>query len=41
MPKTRTFKVVLVGENHGAGMEPCDKEDKTVIYNGAIKEVKF
>ena len=41
MLKTRTFKVVLVKENHGIGVEPCEKADKTILYNGTVKQVKF
>jgi alpha-D-xyloside xylohydrolase len=41
MLKTRTFKVVLVKENHGAGVEPCEKVDKTIVYNGIVNQVKF
>ena len=37
MLKTRTFKVVLVKENHGAGVEPCEKADKIITYNGIKK----
>jgi alpha-D-xyloside xylohydrolase len=30
----RTFKIILVGENHGTGVAISDKEDKTIEYVG-------
>ncbi len=30
----RTFKVVIVGEGHGAGIDDAAKPDKTVTYDG-------
>ena len=41
MLKARTFKMVLVKENHGVGVEPGDKTDKIVVYNGKMKKIKF
>lgn len=41
MLKTRTFKVVLVKENHGVGVAPCDKADRTIVYTGTVKKVKL
>jgi hypothetical protein len=37
MIENRTFNVVVVGENHGAGEEPSASADKAVQYSG--KEV--
>ncbi len=34
MLKNRTFRVVFVGENHGAGIGPEERPDKTVEYAG-------
>ena len=34
MLKNRTFRVVFVGENHGAGISPEERPDKTVEYAG-------
>jgi alpha-D-xyloside xylohydrolase len=34
MLKNRVFYVVFVGENHGVGIDPADKPDKTVQYSG-------
>ena len=41
MLKDRTFKIVLVGSNHGTGVEICPNPDKTVSYNGRNIEVKL
>jgi alpha-D-xyloside xylohydrolase len=41
MLKTRTFKVVIVSPNHGAGVEVTDKIEKVVIYNGTEEKVVF
>ena len=41
MLKTRTFHVVLVGPNHGTGVEPIDTPDRTVAYDGSRKAVAF
>lgn len=35
MLQSRTFRVVFVGENHGAGVEPEAKTDKIVDYSGS------
>ncbi len=32
--ESRTFRVVFAGENHGAGVNPEDRPDKTVQYSG-------
>ncbi len=40
MLKQRTFRIVLVHENHGAGIEPSTEADKTVQYSGKALEVK-
>ncbi len=34
MAESRTFRIVFVGENHGIGVNPEDKPDKTVQYAG-------
>jgi len=34
MLKTRSFHVIFVGENHGAGIEPSAPADKIVPYDG-------
>jgi alpha-D-xyloside xylohydrolase len=34
MPEKRSFRVVLVAENHGAGIEPEGKPDAVVQYSG-------
>ena len=34
MIETRTFRILFVGENHGTGVEPTAKADKTVQYSG-------
>jgi alpha-D-xyloside xylohydrolase len=41
MLEKRTFNVVLVKENHGAGVELADKIDKTIVYNGLLQQIKF
>ena len=41
MLNTRIFNVVLVKENHGVGVGLADKIDKTVVYNGTLKQIKF
>jgi alpha-D-xyloside xylohydrolase len=40
MLETRTFRVVLVGENHGVGVDPTDRPDKIVQYSGKQVTVK-
>jgi alpha-D-xyloside xylohydrolase len=37
----RTFNVYLVKENHGVGVGISDKIDKTILYDGTLKTVKF
>jgi len=39
MLKQRTFRVVLVHENHGVGIGPSDEPDKIVSYSGTKLEV--
>ena len=34
MLQTRTFRVVIVAENHGVGVEPTEATDKIVTYSG-------
>ncbi|MDP4289967.1 MAG: glycoside hydrolase family 31 protein [Bacteroidota bacterium] len=41
MLRKRTFNVVLVRENHGVGVDTADKIDRTIVYDGKMKEVKF
>jgi alpha-D-xyloside xylohydrolase len=40
MLQKRTFRVVIVRENHGVGVGPSDEPDKTVQYSGTKLEVK-
>jgi len=40
MLKSRTFRVVFVGENHGAGIDITERADKTVSYTGESLVVK-
>jgi alpha-D-xyloside xylohydrolase len=40
MPTTRTFNVVFVGANHGAGLGVTAAPDRVVTYNGASVVVK-
>jgi alpha-D-xyloside xylohydrolase len=40
MLQKRTFRVVIVRENHGVGIGPSDEPDKTVQYSGTKLEVK-
>ncbi len=39
MLKTRTFQVVIVSPNHGAGVEATDKIEKVVKYDGTEEKV--
>lgn len=41
MVKKRTFMVVLVGANHGAGVAITEKADKIVVFEGKAMEVKI
>lgn len=41
MLKNRTFKIILVKENHGTGVEISDDPDKTVLYNGTEQTIKM
>ena len=36
-----TFNIVLVKETHGVGVGLSDKIDKTILYDGTLKTVKF
>ncbi len=40
MLKTRTFRVVFVASEHGAGIEPTENPDKVVRYSGHALTVK-
>jgi len=37
----RSFNIILVKENHGVGVGLSDKIDKTIIYTGSMKQLKF
>jgi alpha-D-xyloside xylohydrolase len=39
MPTERTINVVLVGPNHGIGVDICPQPDKTVKYDGRKLEI--
>jgi alpha-D-xyloside xylohydrolase len=39
MLESRTFRIVFVSENHGAGIEPSTTADKTVTYTGQALSV--
>ena len=41
MLKTRTFNIILVKENHGAGIDITDKPDRIINYSGAEIKLKF
>ncbi len=34
MLKSRSFRIVFVGQNHGVGIDPENRPDKTVQYSG-------
>ena len=40
MLESRTFRIVFVGEDHGAGIEPIAEADKTVTYTGQELSVR-
>lgn len=39
MLRNRTFRIILVGKDHGVGIDPSPTADKTVTYGGAQVEV--
>lgn len=41
MPKTHTFNVVIVKENHGTGIETGSVFDRTIEYSGKEITVSF
>jgi alpha-D-xyloside xylohydrolase len=41
MLKDRTFNIVIVGKDHGAGIETTDKPDKIVSYNGKQQSIQM
>lgn len=41
MLKVRTFNVVIVGKDHGTGIEIADKPDKVISFNGERQIVKL
>ena len=40
MRESRTFRIVFVSENHGAGIDPAAQADKTVTYTGEALSVR-
>ena len=40
MRESRTFRIVFVNENHGAGIDPAAQADKTVTYTGEAVSVR-
>ena len=40
MLETRTFRVVVVGRGHGAGIAASESAEKTVVYSGEKTDVK-
>ncbi len=41
MLETRTFRIVMVGDNRGIGIEPTAQADKAVEYSGKAIDVSF
>ena len=41
MPTMRTFRVVIVSEKHGGGIDPEPQADKVVQYSGEKMSVRF
>jgi len=41
MLKERTFNVVIVGKDHGAGVEIADKPDRIILYQGNRQVIQF
>ena len=41
MIEKRTFRIVLVGENHGVGGLVSEKADKTVVFEGKAMSIKL
>jgi alpha-D-xyloside xylohydrolase len=41
MLEARTINIVLVRENHGTGIEICNKPDKIIQYNGHRQIIQF
>ena len=39
MVKERTFNIVWVSENHGAGISTTEKPDAVVHYNGKVVRI--
>jgi hypothetical protein len=39
--KERTFNIVVVGKDHGTGVETTDKPDKTISYQGDRQVVQM
>jgi alpha-D-xyloside xylohydrolase len=40
MLQSRTFRIVFVADGHGVGIEPSERSDKTVTYEGKAISVK-
>ncbi len=41
MLQTRSFRIVLVSSNHGAGLQPEAKTDREITYNGKARSISF
>jgi hypothetical protein len=41
MLKQRSFNIVIVGKDHGTGVEITDNPDKTLVYQGERQIVPF
>lgn len=41
MAKSRTFEIVIVGENHGTGTGSTVKPDKTILYSGEEQVIQL
>ncbi len=41
MLKTRSFQVVIVGKNHGTGVEVTGSPDRAIAYNGEEQTIQF
>jgi alpha-D-xyloside xylohydrolase len=41
MAEKRTFRIILVSENHGVGGSVSEKADKTVVFDGKAMSFMF
>jgi alpha-D-xyloside xylohydrolase len=41
MTKKRTFQIIIVDKGKGTGVNPSEKPDKTIQYNGAEQVVQL